>query len=153
MADAADPLERHRAGDVFPKLVHCLSLDICAERRVPLRDFTPEALTLMRALPWRRNLSELREMIARLMTRGQGGDVGLEELLELVRIEQDAAPSASQSTLRDARLQFEREYIRTVLEQHGWRVSDAARTLGIQRPNLYRKARQLGILRRGGRTR
>jgi transcriptional regulator of acetoin/glycerol metabolism len=25
-------------------------------------------------------------------------------------------------------------------------MADAARTLGIQRPNLYRKARQLGIM-------
>ena len=38
---------------------------------------------------------------------------------------------------------------RTVLTQfgfaHGWRMAEAAQTLGIQRPNLYRKARQLGI--------
>ena len=142
------PLAPPGAGDVFPKLVHCLTVDICAERRVPHRGFTPEALTLMRALPWRQNLSDLRDMIARLMTPGQAGDVQLEELLEHVRIEREAAPSVIHGTLRDARLQFEREYIRAVLEQHGWRVSEAARTLGIQRPNLYRKARQLGILRR-----
>jgi DNA-binding NtrC family response regulator len=50
-------------------------------------------------------------------------------------------------TLRDARRQFERQYIATVLEQHEWRMSDAARTLGIERANLYRKTRQLGISR------
>ena len=153
MTEPAEPQEELSASEVFPKLVQCLTLDICSERQVPIRDFTPEALTLMQALPWRRNLSELRDMIARLMTMGQVGEVRLEELLELVRIEREAAPSASHSTLKDARLQFEREYIRTVLEQHGWRVSDAARTLGIQRPNLYRKTRQLGILRRRGKTR
>jgi len=32
-----------------------------------------------------------------------------------------------------------------VLQHHGWHMADAAHTLGIQRPNLYRKARQLGI--------
>lgn len=48
-------------------------------------------------------------------------------------------------TLRDARRQFERTYILTVLAQHGWSVPAAARTLGLQRPNLYRKARQLSI--------
>jgi transcriptional regulator of acetoin/glycerol metabolism len=32
-----------------------------------------------------------------------------------------------------------------VLEQHGWHMANAAEALGIQRPNLYRKARQLGI--------
>ena len=44
-----------------------------------------------------------------------------------------------------ARLRFERDYISAVLQHHGWRMADAAETLGIQRPNLYRKARQLGI--------
>jgi transcriptional regulator of acetoin/glycerol metabolism len=34
-----------------------------------------------------------------------------------------------------------------VLEHHRWSMSDAARTLGIERANLYRKARQLGITR------
>ena len=53
-------------------------------------------------------------------------------------------PSVS---LREARRRFEREYIATVLEQHGWRMSEAARTLGIERANLYRKTRELGIQR------
>lgn len=48
-------------------------------------------------------------------------------------------------TLREARRAFEREYILKVLEQHGWSVARAARALGLQRPNLYRKARQLRI--------
>jgi dTDP-4-dehydrorhamnose 3,5-epimerase len=47
--------------------------------------------------------------------------------------------------LRDARLRFEREYICSVLRYHNGRMADAAQTLGIQRPNLYRKARQLHI--------
>ena len=34
-------------------------------------------------------------------------------------------------------------YIRAVLQAHDWRVPDAARTLGIERANLYRKARKL----------
>jgi len=47
--------------------------------------------------------------------------------------------------LREARRQFERTYIVAVLEQHDWHVARAAKALGLQRPNLYRKARQLQI--------
>jgi len=47
--------------------------------------------------------------------------------------------------LREARRQFERSYIVAVLEQNGWHVAKAAKVLGLQRPNLYRKARQLQI--------
>lgn len=51
-------------------------------------------------------------------------------------------------SLREARESFERAYITSVLQAHGWRMGDAARTLGIDRANLYRKTRQLGIVRR-----
>jgi DNA-binding NtrC family response regulator len=48
-------------------------------------------------------------------------------------------------SLRDARRAFERHYILAVLERCDWRVGATARMLGLQRPNLYRKARQLSI--------
>ena len=49
--------------------------------------------------------------------------------------------------LREARRRFERDYIAAVLDHHQWRMSDAARALGLERANLYRKTRQLGIAR------
>ena len=52
---------------------------------------------------------------------------------------------AAVASLREARRTFERSYILAVLERHQWRVGAAARALGLQRPNLYRKARQLSI--------
>jgi two-component system, NtrC family, nitrogen regulation response regulator NtrX len=48
-------------------------------------------------------------------------------------------------TLREARRDFERAYILSILEESAWSVGQAARTLGLPRPNLYRKARQLAI--------
>ena len=39
-------------------------------------------------------------------------------------------------SLREARREFERNYILAVLEQHHWRVGATARALGLQRPNL-----------------
>ncbi len=48
-------------------------------------------------------------------------------------------------TLREAKERFERDYILAVLERHRGRVGEAARALGIQRPNLYRKMRALRV--------
>ena len=67
------------------------------------------------------------------------------------RLQLDRAPLRASGNLRDARRQFERDYIASVLRAHEWQMRDAARALGIERANLYRKARQLGIpLRRDG---
>ena len=70
-----------------------------------------------------------------------------EDVLADLRPGPPARRYAPLGSLREARLSFEREYIAAVLQAHGWRMSDAARTLGIQRANLYRKTRQLGIVR------
>jgi DNA-binding NtrC family response regulator len=52
-------------------------------------------------------------------------------------------------SLRDARLRFERDYIAGVVRQHHGRMGEAAAALGIQRTNLYRKLRQLSVVRQG----
>ena len=76
-----------------------------------------------------------------------GGEVvQIERLLPALQLDHASTVFGPAGNLRDARLRFERDYVAAVLQHHGWRMADAARTLGIQRPNLYRKARQLGIL-------
>jgi sigma-54 dependent transcriptional regulator, acetoin dehydrogenase operon transcriptional activator AcoR len=76
-----------------------------------------------------------------------------EDLLPAVPFDGIVRRATPAVSLREARRRFEREYIASVLEQHGWRMSEAARTLGIERANLYRKTRELGIQRNapGGR--
>jgi DNA-binding NtrC family response regulator len=115
--------------------------------------FTPAALTMLAALPWPGNLDELRAMIARTLARSDGHVVRQEDLLPAVPLDGIVRRLGPAVSLREARRRFEREYIASVLEQHGWRMSDAARTLGIERANLYRKTRELGIQRNapGGR--
>jgi DNA-binding NtrC family response regulator len=58
-----------------------------------------------------------------------------------------AAPVEAGLTLRDARARFERDCISAVLVRHRGRVGEAAKALGIQRTNLYRKVRQLKVQR------
>ena len=107
------------------------------------RRFTPAALTVLSALPWRRNTAELSGLIARLASTGGEQMIRQEDVLAEVQL--DRAPLRASGSLRDARRQFERDYIASVLRDHEWQMRDAARALGIERANLYRKARQLGI--------
>ena len=58
-----------------------------------------------------------------------------------------SAPAAPGLTLRDARAGFERDFISATLTRHNGRVGEAAKALGLQRTNLYRKVRQLNISR------
>jgi two-component system nitrogen regulation response regulator NtrX len=42
---------------------------------------------------------------------------------------------------------MEREYIRIKLEENGWNISRTATLLGIERTNLHKKMRALGLSR------
>ena len=142
------PPLRRRAGDV-PILVGCVAAEAAAAGGVGVPVFSRDALTLLAALPWHRNFEELREVLDVLVRAAAGGAVRLDDVLGHVPIERLRTRPVGTSSLREARSHFEREYIAFVLSRHSGRMDEAARTLGMQRTNLYRKVRQLGI----GRTR
>ena len=135
---------RRRAEDI-PHMIDTLIADCCAEAGTTRKSLTQAATTLLAAMPWRGNLVELRHAVTRLVASASGEQIQLEDVLAHVRFDGALSPHAGAGTLRSARQQFERDYIALVLQHHRGRVGDAARALGIQRTNLYRKARQLGI--------
>ena len=73
----------------------------------------------------------------------------LEENLLEVKLPEDLPDLPTpRGTLREARRQFERNYILRTMRNNRWHIASAAMALGIKRPNLYRKLRQLNIYRR-----
>jgi DNA-binding NtrC family response regulator len=56
-----------------------------------------------------------------------------------------AAALPPDGPLRDILDAFERDVIRERLRAHGGHVTNAARSLGLERSHLYKKCRQLGI--------
>ena len=141
------PPLRNRREDI-PALANHFLREMCASLRVPPKTLSRSALSLISALPWRGNAAELRTLLGSIVTGMQGGrGIALEDILAHVQLDGGAGLFSSGGTLKQARSRFEKEYIASVLEQHRGRMSDAARTLGIQRTNLYRKMRALKVLR------
>jgi DNA-binding NtrC family response regulator len=141
------PPLRSRREDI-PALANYFVREICAAQHVPPKTLSRPALSLIAALPWRGNAVELRTLLEGIVTGlGGGRGIGLEDVLAHVRLDGGAVVFSNGGTLRQARARFEREYIASVLEQHHGRISDAAKALGIQRTNLYRKMRALRVAR------
>ncbi len=138
------PPLRDRLEDV-PMLATRLLEDSSGAQGSPPRTFTQAALALLAAHSWPGNLAELRALVERVVGETRDQAIQIEHLLPVLQLERATTAFVPVGSLRDARLRFERDYIAAVLQHHGWRMAQAAQTLGIQRPNLYRKARQLGI--------
>jgi two-component system, NtrC family, nitrogen regulation response regulator NtrX len=138
------PPLRERPDDVPALAVRVLE-DVCAAAGRSPASFSKAALALVGALTWPGNLAELSTVIERVAAEVRGDVIQIEHLVPAIPLSRAAVRFVPAGNLREARLRFERDYISSVLQHHEWRMADAARTLGIQRPNLYRKARQLGI--------
>ena len=139
------PALRNRREDI-PLLANCLLRRACSLARVPAKMLSRPALSLICALPWRGNGEELATLLRTIVDNGAAGGVGLDDVLRYVQLNTGALSSEG-GTLRQARAQFERRYIMSLLEQHRGRMTDAAKSRGIQRTNLYRKMRTLKITR------
>lgn len=141
------PALRQRREDI-PLLASHFLRQACVRDTSSRKGFSRAALTLLAALPWSRNGRELRDVVAASLRRARGSVIQLDEVLEHARMDASApAPVAPGVTLRDARKIFERECISATLLRHRGKVGDAAKALGIQRTNLYRKVRQLNVPR------
>ncbi|HWF85964.1 MAG TPA: sigma 54-interacting transcriptional regulator [Vicinamibacterales bacterium] len=139
------PPLRNRREDI-PALANYFLREICAAQRVPPKTLSRAALSLIAALPWRGNAAELHSLIESIVTSLAGGrGISLDDVLAHVQLDGGAAKAPNGGTLRQARSRFEREYIASVLEHHHGRISEAAKALGIQRTNLYRKMRSLRL--------
>jgi DNA-binding NtrC family response regulator len=138
------PPLRQRLEDV-PAIASRALEEIEEEKGRSPRAFTHAALALIAAVTWPGNLAELRAAVARAASEPGDHDIQVEQMLPALHLQRAPVRFVPSGNLREARLKFERDYISAVLQHHNWRMADAAQTLGIQRPNLYRKARQLGI--------
>lgn len=138
------PALRDRRDDI-PALANLFQRTICADLGVPPKVFSRSALALLGALPWCGNATELERLLRTIIGALPSRGISVEDVLAYVRLERGSVKLSNGGTLRQARVQFEQQYIATVLQQHRGRISQAAKALGIQRTNLYRKMRTLNV--------
>jgi two-component system, NtrC family, nitrogen regulation response regulator NtrX len=156
------PALRERAEDV-PLLAQSFLEQICRENGMKPKSISPEALALLSTYPWPGNVRELRNVIERLLILSDEG-IGVGDLPEEIVAEagRQARPvsAAAESTvelppearslpLREFRDLMERQYIRAKLDENSWNISRTAVALGIERTNLHKKMRALGLSRDG----
>jgi two-component system nitrogen regulation response regulator NtrX len=114
-------------------------------RKAPV--LTPKAMEILECYPWPGNVRELRNIMERIVIMTHQSRIDIydlpESILNRTLLTQSGQEEAS--SLQGARERFEREYILQKLMEYKGNVSRAAQALQIERSNLYRKIRQLGI--------
>jgi two-component system nitrogen regulation response regulator NtrX len=143
------PLRNHR--EDIPELITYFTRLYVDQEDLPYRKFSTAAQNRLRNYDWPGNVRELMNLIQRLLIVGSGSEVSIEEVE--VALGASAPVTASSQgmavnydlPLRQAREQFERDYLEYQLRLAGGSVGKVAKAAGLERTHLYRKLRSLGI--------
>ncbi len=164
------PPLRDRREDTAALALHFLREFSTTHGRSP-RTLTPEALQVLSSYGWPGNVRELKNLIERVIILTSEAEEGkpitaatllghLKDEAQSVKVDEeplvvretgasedaDSVPSsAGGRNLRDARQEFEKEFILKTLKENDWNVSKCAQILGIERSHLHRKIKSFGI--------
>ncbi|GAB5548615.1 MAG: sigma-54 dependent transcriptional regulator [Sandaracinaceae bacterium] len=149
---------RERRDDI-PALAAAFLRDFCAENGLKDKPIGPEVLERLQQKAWPGNVRELRNVVERMAILS-GDVIEIEDLpadgklaRAAARESGDATPDpihdedGRRLTLREYRDRAERRYLVSTLEECEWNVSKAASMLGVERTNLHKKMRSLGVQR------
>ena len=141
-----DPLNK-RIEDI-PLLIEYFIEEICKNNN--RKKFNIENINYLLSYNWPGNVRELRNLIERIAILETGNDS--EKILEIIK------ESLSKSTeeifsitenlsvpLREARENFEKEYLTNQIKKFGGNISKTAKFVGMERSALHRKLKLLGV--------
>ncbi|MDO4642379.1 MAG: sigma-54 dependent transcriptional regulator [Cardiobacteriaceae bacterium] len=145
------PLEQH--SEDVPELLDYYSQQYADNEQLPYRHFSVAAQNLLRQHSWSAgNIRELRNLVQRLLVNSDEPEIDVDEAKAALIPSENYNPDNLWSqiipkdmTLRDAREVFERQYLLEYFRHCDGNIAKLANKVGMDRTNLYRKLRSLGI--------
>jgi len=114
------------------------------------RRFSLAAMNMLTKYAWPGNLKQLKNMVHTILIRSNKEIVNIEEVEETLILQGPGGDLLVQNdimsmTMTEARKEFEKAFLLRQLELVGWKVTELARRVDMERTNLYRKLSSLGI--------
>jgi two-component system nitrogen regulation response regulator NtrX len=141
------PALREHTEDV-PVLVSYFSDNVARESGYPKKAISEQAMNKMLSYQWPGNVRELKNFIERvyILTPGEFVDVHDLRFAGLIDKEDEMGLEMQDlSTFREARAQFEKEYLLRKINENGGNISRTAEVIGLERSYLHRKIKAYGI--------
>ena len=133
------PPLRERTGDI-EQLIDYFTERICSANNIPVKKFTPQAVTLLKTFRWPGNVRELRNLIERLIFTVNKNTIDADD------IEMPGSKHSKVLTdlinrnmsLNDFQNESEKLFLMKMLNDYDYNVTQTAEALQIQRSHLYK---------------
>ena len=146
------PPLRERRQDIPLLAKHFLNY-FCSKEGREIKVLDESAIAVMMNYPWPGNVRELKNLLERLVIMVPSKTITREQIpLNASRL--NSASTAAQDdqeglwgvdTFREAREEFEKEFLLRKLEENDWNISKTAEAIEMERSNLHRKIKSFGI--------
>ena len=144
------PPLRERIEDILPLAYHFLTKFNNAYNKQILNISRQAEAVLINHI-WPGNVRELRNTIEKTVIFTETNEIRISDVQKAlnmenlsIRVNSDLAENEVQS-LKEANIEFEKKYVLQILNLVDWKISKAAELLNIDRTNLFRKMKKLGI--------
>ena len=142
------PPLRERKKDI-PLLVKHFIKEVVSQSAIGIKEFSKEAMDVLMKYSFSGNIRELKNVVERILILKDGDTIEAEDVTKLLKETGEGKEiSLLQQPYKEARRNFEKLYIEEKLKENNWNISQTAKELGIERPNLHRRMRELGITQR-----
>ena len=149
------PPLREREGDVALLVTYFLKF-FAGIHGQKVKKIEKAALEMLKKYRWPGNIRELKNIVERMVIMVPGDTIAVASIppaiLQAVGSRDGSAAERVPAGMvnldlnyREAKDAFERAYLRTQLERNGWNISKTAETIKLERSNLHKKIKQLGI--------
>ncbi len=143
------PPLRERPEDIYSLVMHFS--DIAAKQMASLRKtISEQGMKLMLKHSWPGNVRELKNFIERVYILTPSDFVDVHDLRFAGLIDSKAGSSSGGdlsdfSTFREARAEFEKDFLIKKIQENGGNISKTAEAIGLERSYLHRKIKAYGI--------
>lgn len=139
--------------DDIPALVEHFAARIADSSGLNARQFSQEAVAVLQSMEWPGNVRQLKNLVERILILSPSDakrPVSVDELPQDRMPDGEKRSSAASAelvglSLRDAREQFEREYLSLQITRFDGNISRTAEFIGMERSALHRKLKALGV--------
>jgi two-component system, NtrC family, nitrogen regulation response regulator NtrX len=137
------PALRERPQDLRPLAQYFLA-DFCARNNFRPKTLDDSVFPVFESYAWPGNARELKNAVERMAILTPADRLTVDAVPVEIRVPKE---SGARSSVQEARESAERDHILRALEETNWNVSGAARALGMDRTNLHKRIRTLGLTR------
>ncbi len=141
------PSLRERREDIPLLAAHFLK-ELAQENDAPPKTFAPRVLEYLATLSWPGNVRELKNFVWRLAILSPGPVIEMDDLASSSAPPLAAGDAETLLLLpdwREARAQFDKEFLRRKLAESQGNVSLTAERIGLERSHLYKKLKAYGL--------